>query len=468
MTNLFEMSASQIATAIRQRVVGPVEVVAAHIGRMEKVDRRLNAVVTPTFERARDEARRAQRMLDEHGEDDLPPLFGVPITVKDCWPVAGVRTTGGSWYLRDHIADEDAEPVRLLRRAGAIILGKTNMPDMCWSGETHNLLFGRTHNPHRRGFTAGGSSGGEGAIIAAGGSPLGLGSDAAGSVRIPSAANGCTALKPTAGRIPTGGHLPQFPPQLDGWNTAGPLARRIEDLTLALRVLSKTPVRDVGSIGLSGRSCTVSLNRLLLPVHGEVVRAVDLAAETLREAGMEVVPADDLSLKELAYIYVGLIRRYGHPALRTALGGGRPYRLWREVVRNLAGRGRISPHVLGFVCSLDLLGLASQMRGLASFERLAHYRNQTLEYLGNGGVLLCPVLTTRVPRHHWIWTVAVRPPYTTMFNAMGLPAAVVPVGSDRRGLPLAVQVVAGPGEDEVALAVAAELERAHGGWRLAN
>lgn len=116
---------------------------------------------------------------------------------------------------------------------------------------------------------------------------------------------------------------------------------------------------------------------------------------------MEVAPGDGLPLEELVYVSTELVRRHGHPALRTALGGGRPYRLWREAVRHLARRGRISPHVLGFVCSRELGGLVSRARGLASFEQLARYRDDTLERLGDGGVLLRPVLSTAVPRHGW-------------------------------------------------------------------
>ncbi|HMW44387.1 MAG TPA: amidase family protein, partial [Solirubrobacterales bacterium] len=170
-----QMGAAQIAAAIRAGELTSAEAVEASIARIEEVNPRLNAVVTPTFESAREAAAAADRQIAAQGSDGLPPLFGVPITIKDCYPVDGVRFTAGSWFHRDEVADGDAVAVERLRKAGAIILGKTNIPDMCWGFESVNPVFGRTESARHRGYSAGGSSGGEAAIIAAGGSALGLG-----------------------------------------------------------------------------------------------------------------------------------------------------------------------------------------------------------------------------------------------------------------------------------------------------
>ena len=252
MDDVLSLGAAEIARQIRAGQRSVSDVLEAHIRRIEAVNPALNALVTPNFEAARAAAQAADDHVARHGTADLPPLFGVPVSIKDAFPVAGQRFTAGAWALRDQIADEDAEAVARLKAAGAIVLGKTNCPELSWLIETVNPVFGRTHNPHDPARTVGGSSGGEAALIAAGGSPLGLGSDIAGSVRIPAAACGVVSLKPSAGRIPTAGHVPDFGPALPGWNTAGPLARRVEDLALALSVLSETPVIDHTTIDLSG------------------------------------------------------------------------------------------------------------------------------------------------------------------------------------------------------------------------
>jgi Asp-tRNA(Asn)/Glu-tRNA(Gln) amidotransferase A subunit family amidase len=466
--NLLHLSATEIARKIRLGEVSPVVVVEAHIRRIEAVNPAINAVVTPLFEQARAEAQAAQDHLAQHGTDDLPPLFGVPITIKDCWAVQDARFTGGSWYMRDHIAPDDAESVGLLRAAGAIILGKTNLPDMCWSGESVNPVFGLTNNPHNPKYSVGGSSGGEGAIIAAGGSPLGLGSDIAGSVRIPAAMSGCVALKPTSGRVPSGDHIPSISDPIGHWNTAGPLARRVEDLALAMQVLSRTSFGDYTQVSLQGRACRVFIQNGLIPVRRDVVKTVEMAAGTLAAAGMATNRDDKLPLLRAAFAYLALMRRYGNGDFKRALGGGKPYNLFTEIGRTLRGKGRISARVLWFTEGIGLLGLAAKLLGYESFDKLEQYKQQTLDAMGEGGVILCPLLITAPPKHGWIWTLVAQPPYTFMFNALGFPCAVVPVGYNDMGLPMAVQVVARPGEDEVALAVAAELERVHGGWQMAQ
>jgi len=468
MDELLQFGAAELAHHIRTGEVSPVDVVEVHIQRIMQVNPRLNAVVTPMFEAARKAAQEAEATRAAQGSAGLPPLFGVPITVKDCWPVAGVRFTGGSWYLRDHIAEETAAPVQRLLDAGAIILGKTNCPDMCWLAETTNPVFGRTNNPHNLRHMAGGSSGGEGAIIAAGGSPLGLGSDIAGSVRIPAAANGCVSLKPTAGRIATGGHVPHTADSIADWNTAGPMARRIEDLALALQALSVTPVKDYHKIKLSGRPCTVYVHNRLFPVRREVSEAVSMAAGTLRSADMDVVRDDSLPMLPAFFAYAALFAKENSRSLREEIGGGETFDTWAEVRANFRGEAHISLKVLYFTQAMNLLGTVSRGMGYGSFQRLERIRERFLNMMQPGGVILCPTLLSPPPRHGWTWKLGTTIPYTVMFNALGFPAVCVPVSITKKGLPLVVQVVAQPHEDETALAVAAELERVYGGWQMAH
>ena len=458
-------SATGLARLIRDREITVAGVVDAHIGRIEEVNPALNAVVTPMFDQARTQAKAADEQIEADGTDRLPPLFGVPVTVKDCWPVEGVRFTAGSWFMRDNVAGTDAEIVTRLKDAGAIILGKTNLPDMSWGFETINPVFGRTNNPRTPGSTAGGSSGGEGAMIAAGGSPLGFGSDIGGSLRNPAANNGCVSLKPSTGRIPTGGHVPEVDEAVRGFNVGGPLARRVEDLHLALSVLEGGPQSVLPQV--AGVACVVNLKNGPIPVKKEVAEAVMLAAGSLEAAGMRVTRNDSLPLDRLGFTYTALLRKHALSGIRKDLGGGSDYNTIRELLRGATGKARISREALIVEGYIRFGGWIGPLLGEDSFERLELHMNRILDAIGKG-VLLCPLLMTRPGRHGATYRPLTQISYASPFNATGMPAAIVPVRWTGNGLPLAVQIVAREGADELVLSVAAELERVFGGWQMAE
>lgn len=469
MDEVLTLGAAELARRIRARQLNPVDVVEAHIRRIEQVNSRINAVIVPMFEQAREEAQQAADRLGGNGIEDLPPLFGVPVTIKDSFALEGVSHVSGAYQRRDIIAESDAAAVSKLKEAGAIILGKTNVPDLCWLGETVNPVYGRTRNPHDTRRMAGGSSGGEGAIIGAGGSPLGLGSDVAGSLRIPAAACGVVSLKPSAGRISTKGHVPGAPKALLDFLSAGPMARRIEDLALALKVLSETPTSDYTQIDLKGRRVTVYIRNPLYPVSGAVADTVAMAAGALRSAGMEVADTPRPPLVKAGFQFMALFHKEGGTRnYREGLGGGVPFDYIAEIRANLQRQGRISPEVLGFQAFMSAAGGLLKLAGFANWDALDRSREEFRRIMQPGGVLLCPMLVTPPPRHGWSWWMPMSIPYAPMFNALGFPAVCVPVRWTDKGLPLVVQVVAQPGEDETALAVAAELERVFGGWRIAD
>ena len=259
-------SASTLAAAVRDGDVSSVELVDACLRRIDAVNPRLNAVV----QLASDSARAAARTADaaRAGREPLGPLHGVPATIKDAFDVRGVVSTAGTAGRASHMPDADATAVARLRAAGAIVLGKTNLPELSLAFESNNDIYGRTANPYDQSRTCGGSSGGEAAIIAAGGSPLGLGTDAAGSIRVPAHFCGVAGLKPTRGRVPMTG---AFPPPLGHtaslWH-AGPLARRVEDLALALSIISGPDGRDPTCAPVPLRSSAdLDLPRLRVAVH---------------------------------------------------------------------------------------------------------------------------------------------------------------------------------------------------------
>jgi Asp-tRNA(Asn)/Glu-tRNA(Gln) amidotransferase A subunit family amidase len=219
-------SATELVALIRARAVSPVEIVAAHLRRIEEFNPALNAIVT-LADGALDQARACEA---ERGRGaDIGPLHGLPLTVKDTIDTAGLRTTAGSRILEQHVPASDASSVARLKAAGAIILGKTNVPEMAIPYECDNPVFGRTNNPCDFQMTSGGSSGGEAAAIAACLSPAGLGSDLSGSIRVPAHFCGIAGLKPTAGRVPMDGHTPAVSGVVSLGAGIGPMARRVED-----------------------------------------------------------------------------------------------------------------------------------------------------------------------------------------------------------------------------------------------
>lgn len=453
--------AAAIAGQIRSGSLTATEAVERSITRIEQVNPRLNAVITPTFGSARAKAAEADRRIADEGTADLPPLFGVPTTIKDCFPLKGVRFTAGSSFHSGDRADHDAPAVTRLKEAGAIVIGKTNLPDMCWGFESVNPVFGRTESARRSGHDAGGSSGGEASIIAAGGSALGLGSDIGGSLRNPAAKNGCVSLKPTTGRVPDEGHVPEVPDEVRSWNHAGPLARRVEDLTLALGVLDGSGTVVLPEV--AGVSCRVFNGNRTMFITPEVKASVRRASAALGAAGMEVSPSPSLPIQRMGVLYSHLLRKHALPEINHQLGGGSEFNWPMEMMRALGGEALISPEALSVYGYIAYGGRLKPGPGNVE-ARLDRLKQEVIEAVGDG-VMICPLLLTRPTRHGATWMPLMQIPMAVPFNLTGLPVATVPVYWTANGLPLAVQVVAGQGRDELALAAALELEKRLGGWR---
>src|ERR1039458_1350735 len=300
MNEILRYSATRQASLVRQRQVSSRELVAAHLERISNVDPKLHATVEILAERALAEANSADVALTR-GEA-VGALHGVPFSIKDSIELAGTVCTAGTLGRSGAAAStEDATLVSRLRAAGAIPIARTNLPDLLFAFETDNLLFGRTNNPYDLARTSGGSSGGEAALIASCGSPMGLGSDAAGSVRLPAAFCGIAGIKPTSGRLPRTGH---FPPA-GGWIEAlwqiGPMARHVEDLCTMMPLLVggdgrdtsvvDMPLQDPARVGLRRLRVAFHTDNGVAPADAEVAAVVRAAARAL--AGEVAALAED-------------------------------------------------------------------------------------------------------------------------------------------------------------------------------
>jgi fatty acid amide hydrolase 2 len=459
---LTELSATELARAIRTRTVTAVEVLEAHLAVLKDLNPVHNAVVAERFDEARREAEAADARVAAGGP--LPPLLGVPCTIKESIAVQGMPNAAGVVDRRGLLATSSAPVVRRLVEAGAIVVGVTNTSELCMWVETENRLYGRTRNPYDPARTAGGSSGGEGVAVGGGGVPFGLGSDIGGSVRIPAFCCGVFGHKPSRGLVPGTGNYPPAGGRSTRLFTNGILARRSEDLMPLLRLISGPDgvdplVTDEPSFKepppLNGLSVIVSEDAWPLPTSAELLYARERAAGALAAAGAHVEHRRMPRLRRAWDLYITTLARTSEQTARQVLGA--------EAVRLLRRGG---PHTV----ATRVLLVAERVHGRIP-ARWASRMIEAGQELADGlcaaigdGVLLHPPLATVAPRHGRTvgrpWWIG----HMVPFNLAGLPVTQVPLGLGRAGLPLGVQVAAGPMRDDLTIAVAGELERVFGGW----
>ncbi len=468
MNELLTLSARQLSARLRAGAVSAVEVVRTHIHRIEQVNPALNALVADRFEAALDEARAADVRLAS--DPSSPPLLGVPCTIKEVIGVRGMPHTAGIWARRHQQATTDATVVRRLKRAGAIVLGVSNAPEGGLWHETSNPVYGRTHNPHDLWRTPGGSSGGEGALVAAGATPFGLGSDTGGSIRIPAGFCGVAGHKPTGGWVPNTGHYPHAPDTDDPVMVIGPLARSATDLWTLLCILCGPdgidPLcgRDSGADpddpdGIDWSEVTV----MPLPevgamvVRPEVRAAVHRAARLLSERGARIAPYSGPDLSQAFALWSAMLTESGasyaeilRPDATSSIQG--------ELLRWPLGR---SHHAGGVLALMGIEAALARLPG--STEALAQSARQLrVDFhvaIGPRTVVVHPVYPRAAPRHRGM---VLRDPRdvgcTTAFNLTESPVTVVPVDVDRNGLPIGVQLAGRRGSDALTIAAAVAIE----------
>jgi len=455
--SLLAHSAVELAAATRAGLVKPLEVVEAYIGRIAAVNPAINALAQERF----GEARREAAAMADTPPEARGPLFGVPVTIKEAFDVAGVRCSCGLASRADHIPEHDAAAVARLRAAGAIVIATTTTPDNCWAQETVSPLFGRTNNPWDTRRTPGGSTGGEAALIAAGGSPLGLGSDIAGSIRMPAAFCGIVGLRPTSGAIPEAGFWPPSRGGLGQLNGVGPMARRVEDVALAYDVLRGEEHHPPDAALLPGRRVAHWLDDGLLPSSKAVRAGVLAAARALEEAGMRPVAGVPPARRLAILGWTACLGEGGREAVNTGFGGGEAWSPYAELGRALRGRGRVSPEALLYWVGSDAGARLGGLLAVDAARWAAELRDQLDALVGDGGVAVCPVFPTTAPPHGYSYLgLLATTSYQTWVNVAGLPGLALPVGFSRGGMPVGVQLVGAPGSERTLLAAGMAVQRA--------
>jgi amidase len=463
------ISLTEMSERIRAKRLSPVELVDAHLARITQLNPKVNAFVTVDKKRAREQAKSAEAALSSSAKSDsLGPLHGVPISIKSSIDVAGLPCECGSILRKGNVPSEDAPLVKRLRAAGAIILGNTNVPEFLMAYETDNLLYGRTNNPWDLSRTPGGSSGGEAAAIAAGCSAGGVGSDGGGSIRVPAHYSGICGLKPTPGRIPSTGHFPGSAGPFAQLGVVGPMARTIRDVERLFEVMAGPDPGDPASAPVPLRRWSAQEIRKLgvacfvdddaTPVTPETAAAVRAAAEALRAQGFHVTEWRPQNLDRVWQLWWNLFGRTGQMAFAATIE---------------SHEAELSPILRAFrakVAELPPLTAQELLNTLLARDVL---RANLLAKMEEFPILICPACAVPAFRHgEREWTVQGRKveylkamSYSQWFNLLGNPAAVVPVGRSPEGLPIGVQIVGRPWEDEAVLAVAAKIEDACGGFR---
>ena len=456
-------SIADIARSIRRKQISPVEIVDTHLRRIESLQPKLHAFVHLDAGAARAQARAAEAAVSHN--QPLGPLHGIPLTVKSCVDVVGWPCPAGSLLRKDYVPHSDAPLVARLKSAGAILLGNTNTPEFLMAYETNNLLTGKTSNPWNLAYSSGGSSGGEAAAIAAGCSMGGVGSDGGGSIRVPAHFCGISGLKPTPGRVPATGHFPSAAGAFGWIGVVGPMARTIADVHALFEVVAgpdsgdphsaPVPLRSYSEKELRGTRIGMLQSSPPSNATPETRAAVHGAAKLLSDHGFSVEPFElnglDRAL-ELWWFFFG-------PVIAHLLN------------TNLAGReSQLSPMLreyLSIATSPNPLSLDQFIQACAERDLL---REKILRQMDRVPILLSPVSSAPAFRHgegNYNPGTGYRDTmrFCQWLNLTGFPGASVPIRLSSDGLPIGVQIIGRPFEDELVLAVAEALEHSRGPWQ---
>jgi amidase len=473
-------TAGELSTALAARQVSAVELTQDAIARIEAHDGAVNAVCVRDFDRALGAARDADAALAAGARG---PLLGIPMTVKESYNIAGLPTTWGFPPMKDFLATEDALAVARVKVAGAVVLGKTNVPFALGDFQSYNDIYGATANPWDLTRTPGGSSGGSSAALAAGYGPLSLGSDIGGSLRAPAHFCGVYAHKPSLGLVPARGHTPPGAPALpreSDLSVVGPMARCAADLSLLLDVIAGPDPRDAGiayrlelppprHTALKDFRVLVLDRHPLLPTAGSVRAAIEGLAGRLAGAGAAVAHESPLlpDLKQAARIYMRLLRAF--------LGFTIPPEVYDNFRTAIA---RLDPADAGLAAEGLRGWTVSHRDWLIDDARRIRLKAQWAALFGELDAVICPVMPTPAfphdhsgrPDDRRLMVDGLEIPYVDQLiwpgvaTAPGLPATAIPAGLSPEGLPVGVQIIGPWLEDRTPLALAALIEREFGGF----
>ncbi|RWS03063.1 fatty-acid amide hydrolase 2-like isoform X2 [Dinothrombium tinctorium] len=468
--NVLLMSAVEIAQKIKERKLKAVDVVKAYLKRIEQVNPIINAVI-----KSREEAIREAEQIDEKLEHDWEsvghlPLLGVPFTAKDTVSVEGMPLCAGLVSRKEEVASEDASVVTNLRRAGAIPIAITNVPELTRCLDASNCAFGRTNNPYDLSLTCGGSSGGEGAILSSAGSIIGVGTDIGGSIRLPAYFCGVFGHKITSGVVSNNGIIPTIEAEIAPMFTAGPMSRYASDLKLMLKAMAGDQIERLPKI-----DSAVDLSKLRIfymlesgspwsspvPVQNKeaILKVVSHFEQTYK---VKCTKVDVKKVSDALSMWTAAMTKETPMSVFMANNQGE-VNLFLEVIRKLFGRSSHTIAAIAWAIDQKIYSLfPNQVE--SKLREIKQLKQELNELLGNDGIFLYPCFPDINVKHDTSILFWRNIGYTTVFNITNLPVTQCPLGLNKNGLPLGVQVAANELNDHITLAVAQEIEKVFGGW----
>ena len=467
--SILDMDATQLARLIAQKEITSRRTVEIYIGHIRKINPAVNCLVEDRFAEAMKEAEWADEQIAAGTAKGK--LFGVPIGMKEAFDVAGMQTTGGLLRRKGFVQHKDAEAVRKLKAEGAIILGKTNTPELCFCQETDNKLYGRTNNPHDLTRTAGGSSGGEAALIAAGGAAVGLGSDIGGSIRFPSHFNGVIGFKSGKGQVSSEGSYPAVEEDLqERMLGIGPIAKTVRDARLVYSIVAKTPSAQkqlpqftVNVLPKTKYPLSLATAHLLDSIYADVSREF--------KTEREVPPY----FEDAAGLWQEIMSIGGAQGpKREAFGTKAPQPMQEYVKERTTGTAGIHRYLSWALIGASLFKPSAKR--LKKIRKFIEHGDHILEGYFHSHILVLPVYHTGAAKHGVVYneifslkkTFMQYLPYVAYPNVWGLPALTVPVGFDEQGMPVAVQLISKNGNEEALFELGEWLERHYGGYKRAQ
>ncbi|GJQ74762.1 hypothetical protein Trydic_g21608 [Trypoxylus dichotomus] len=478
---LFFYSATKMAKMIRNKEVSSETVIKTYISRIKAINSILNAVVEDRFLEAIEEARRYDQLLDKPNINlneiaKTKPLLGVPVTIKETCAVKDLSLVVGCTFLRGTKAKADGAAVTKLRAAGAIPLLVSTTSELCLSISCETLVTGRTRNPYNTNYTSGGSSGGEGALIGSGSSLIGIGSDLTGSIRIPAMFNGIFGHKPTARLVPCEGHWPMYPDEkLLNYLTIGPLTRYAEDLKLMMKIISVPNkinfdlginLKDINLYFIEDVGFCLGANSIQPEIKEAVRNVVNYIHETYK---VQIREEKFSKLSAAAESFTSMLGDVDNK-FRLLEDPNNPdvkYSMIGQLVKYLFSEAVVTPN--GALIDAIFLGcnaLIPRSHASKHYKRMESLRNQMIDRLKHNGILIMPTFpVTAFHPVEIVWNMINCIIFCGIFNGLGFPCTQVPMGFDKKGMPIGVQIISAPYQDNLCIAVAEALEKQFGGWR---
>ncbi|WP_085991470.1 amidase [Oceanobacillus senegalensis] len=463
-TAIIDLDATMTAEAIKKGNITSTEVVQSYIERIKSINPSINALVENRFKEALLESNEVDKNLGEKNG----PLVGVPISIKEAFHVKGMKTTGGLEHRQDLISRQDSFIVKRLKKAGAIIIGKTNTPTLCFSQETENKLYGRTNNPWDISKTAGGSSGGEGALIAVGGSAVGIGSDIGGSIRIPAHFNGIIGFKPGMNQVSDDGHFPSPQTSLQKrMFTSGPMGKSVRDMKLLYQILSG---KTLSKRTLQQFKIEILPNYINYPLSKEIRNILDSLEDYLEKfffVKRSIPPFFD----ESARLWQDILSSEGSNLLKKeAFSNDRSGVYYAFLREKLTQRTSIHPYLSWGIIGSKLFK-PSATRLLRVKEKLNDGDKRLNEYLQNR-LLIFPIYHRSAPKHGRVYqeifsirrTYLKFMPYVAYANVWGLPSLSIPIGTDYNNMPIGIQVMCSIGNEDAIFQLGRILEKRFRGY----